>query len=413
MTHTIPPFESAEDVGYKFLRVFADYSMERSDTITLYVEGGVSPYDWSMDDEYSEHLTLGSAQTEGQSNTIESSADAPDDMEAIITVVDAEGSEVTIIVGICDSPCCDSPPAFSFDDDSTDDELTGDDCIDLYTDGGCFPITWEITSGSDASITDDLTYYGQAELCADICCGPGQQDIKATDRCGQEVEFTIGSEDPTLSFDWDNTPETIDEGGYIDIYILGGCPPFTWSTSSTGYTLDYAETEDRHNILRATSGDCDVEFDPSCIVVVVDDCGTSIGDENTAIRNTEGHWGAWVKKIDYTYNDLCDEKSCNSAGPAGWHYMMLNDTDGVYGSVRFRYTWTPGTFPTCKASDPDDCCGDWQAGAWNCGYSQNPARGALCGYFIAYGPAITIPIYPGEERGCCQFELWQSDWECP
>ena len=43
---------------------------------------------------------------------------------------------------------------------------------------------------------------------------------------------------PAVPFEFDNdsTPDTITSGGSIDIYVTGGCPPFTYEVSGNGYT---------------------------------------------------------------------------------------------------------------------------------------------------------------------------------
>jgi len=40
----------------------------------------------------------------------------------------------------------------------------------------------------------------------------------------------------TFEFDDDNTPLTIVAGNSINVYVLGGCAPFTYSVSGTGYS---------------------------------------------------------------------------------------------------------------------------------------------------------------------------------
>jgi len=46
-------------------------------------------------------------------------------------------------------------------------------------------------------------------------------------QCPPEVIF---------EFDDDSTPDTITSGDSIDVYITGGCAPFTYEVSGTGYT---------------------------------------------------------------------------------------------------------------------------------------------------------------------------------
>lgn len=58
----------------------------------------------------------------------------------------------------------------------------------------------------------------------------------------------------TFAFDADSTPDTISPSGTISIYVTGGCGPYSWSTSSTGYTFGSASTEGISNTLISASG---------------------------------------------------------------------------------------------------------------------------------------------------------------
>ena len=71
---------------------------------------------------------------------------------------------------------------------------------------------------------------------------------------------------PTVAFEFDdaNTSDTITSGGSIDVYVKGGCPPFTWGDPGTGYSWAYGEdvqgvpgskqTKTRSNQLICSSG---------------------------------------------------------------------------------------------------------------------------------------------------------------
>jgi hypothetical protein len=92
---------------------------------------------------------------------------------------------------------------------------------------------------------------------------------------------------PWLSFDNPSTPNTIVPGGTITLYILDGCPPFNWSTSSTGYTLGSATTTVRNNTLTSAAGTCGIHYDVTADIAVSDTCGSGV---TFSIRNTGGHW---------------------------------------------------------------------------------------------------------------------------
>jgi len=57
-----------------------------------------------------------------------------------------------------------------------------------------------------------------------------------------------------FAFDDASTPDTIAPGGSITMYVSGGCPPYNWSVSGTGYTLDKASTTGLSNGLNCASG---------------------------------------------------------------------------------------------------------------------------------------------------------------
>lgn len=52
-----------------------------------------------------------------------------------------------------------------------------------------------------------------------------------------------------FAFDNDSTPDTIAKGGSIDVYVTGGCPPFTWSVSGGDSSFGEETTTARVNTL--------------------------------------------------------------------------------------------------------------------------------------------------------------------
>jgi len=59
-----------------------------------------------------------------------------------------------------------------------------------------------------------------------------------------------------LTFDDDNTPDTIVAGDSIIVYILGGCAPFTYTVSGTGYTWAGSGTSSYESDSRSEQLDC-------------------------------------------------------------------------------------------------------------------------------------------------------------
>jgi len=68
-----------------------------------------------------------------------------------------------------------------------------------------------------------------------IATDPGDREYPPGWRseCPPEVVF---------EFDDDSTPDTITSGGSIDVYVTGGCPPFSRSVSGTGATWNVSGT---------------------------------------------------------------------------------------------------------------------------------------------------------------------------
>lgn len=123
-----------------------------------------------------------------------------------------------------------------------------------------------------------------------------------------------------VTIDDDSTPDTIDPGGSISVYILDGCPPFSWEVAGTGYSFTNATTEDRVNTLNCVDGEgsCDSEYGPIATMTIVDDCGdtatSAVG--NDRIRNTDGEW---VDKV-----GLCEDVggvSCNKYSTVAFYYI--------------------------------------------------------------------------------------------
>lgn len=115
-------------------------------------------------------------------------------------------------------------------------------------------------------------------------------------RCYAEVDVTCGCECPgTPSLAWDdaNTDDTLDSGGFANLAVVGGCPPFDWTitygdTGAGKFSLAAAQTQARTNILNHGGGACTDDDDARVNIQVVDSCGTSAGIRR--IRMTGGHW---------------------------------------------------------------------------------------------------------------------------
>lgn len=61
----------------------------------------------------------------------------------------------------------------------------------------------------------------------------------------------------TFEFDDANTPTTIVSDNHITVYVLEGCPPYTWEVSGTGYTWNSNGTDTLESSNTGEQLDCD------------------------------------------------------------------------------------------------------------------------------------------------------------
>ena len=121
----------------------------------------------------------------------------------------------------------------------------GSECT-LHEKGGPFPIHAESASVDEQWAKGDkilayLDFPDLGMLCSEI----------AYVNCFDDTNCCNCDDPPegTLEFDDDNTPDTIAKGSSIDVYITGGCPPFTWSVSGGDCSFTEATTNVRVNTL--------------------------------------------------------------------------------------------------------------------------------------------------------------------
>ena len=116
-----------------------------------------------------------------------------------------------------------------------------------------------------------------------------------------------------LSIDEDSTPDVISKGGSINVYIEGGCPPFTWSASGSGYSFDESETTERVNVLNCDSGNCGINYDPYTTITVTDKCG-SVAQGQNQVREVNGQWIECLN----TGEETCNTQQAACDGPGGY-----------------------------------------------------------------------------------------------
>lgn len=209
-----------------------------------------------------------------------------------------------------------------------------------------------LTTGTEVTLYDDGTQ-----------CDGGEAYVSCSDVCSTLVSGFItylGIDE--LEFDDDNTPETISAAAAINLYILNGRGPFTWSTVSKGYTLGESETDGHTNTLSVVSGTCGVDYDVIGTVTVTDSCGDSISFD---VRNTDGNWTAWTSLFNNTCITTCGFActATDTHGPTTLQYPACQ-------TEQYRYGYNHARVTTCSEADENDCCAGGAAGMCG-GYDQD------------------------------------------
>lgn len=94
-----------------------------------------------------------------------------------------------------------------------------------------------------------------------------------------------GDSNPIINVTFAQGMDTIDSSHPVTLSASEGCPPYTWSTASKGYSL--IDNKNGTMALSVINGVCGISYDVYCTVTVTDACGIA----NVAyIRNASGHW---------------------------------------------------------------------------------------------------------------------------
>jgi len=141
------------------------------------------------------------------------------------------------------------------------------------------------------------------------------------------------------------TSDAIAPGGSIPITMVSGmgCPPYNWSVSNVGYSLEYATTsgDNAHkNTLYSVGGTCGEHYEAMAQIGVSDTCGSGVVID---IRNSGGYWD--------TCNG-CSTTSCSTT-PYEYHYFSKG--------CRIRYRCGDSNNPPYWTCGMDGCGGP---GVW-------------------------------------------------
>lgn len=195
----------------------------------------------------------------------------------------------------------------------------------------------------------------------------------------------------SFAFDDDSTPDTIAPGGDITVTIIGGCPPYTWQVSGTGYTFDDTVSSNLTNTLNCAAGDCGVDYDPYASLTITDDCDTSV---TAKILNTGGQW--------VTIEDTCGEEQS----------YTYSCTGSIIGDI-YRY----GMYAKLAAAQSclAGCCADAKAHCADYGFNctvGGATCGSFCGSDFGLGAPNTNYCFHWGGSQCSIVWIYKQEWQC-
>lgn len=206
-----------------------------------------------------------------------------------------------------------------------------------------------------------------------------------------------------------SSSETIAPSSFITMYVDSGylaCPPYTWSTTSNGYSISKSTTDnDLEEItLSATSGSCGSDYEVTVTVTVTDNCGEQV---TAKIKNTAGQWGgdSWIVH-------------CGGTGSVNG-YAIVGDT-------RYRVTLGSSTGyevwnESCglDAGDSNNYCSrgcaNWIAaneGISDACIADAIGAGSRC-YTVTGQTTCRIKLTPGAGTAYTMGGFLRAEWECP
>ena len=144
---------------------------------------------------------------------------------------------------------------------------------------------------------------------------------------------------PEFQYDPDN-PDEIDRNSSVEIKVIGGFPPYSWSVSGNGVILSLNETEVPSNALYADNTACG-----TATITVIDKCGDSC---TGYVRCTTG---SWVMK--------CSNAS-NYYGCSPWESVWGGESyDIIQGYQKWEMIGKFARTSKCCPGDAIDCSWDY------------------------------------------------------
>ena len=148
----------------------------------------------------------------------------------------------------------------------------------------------------------------------------------------------------------ENTPDTIARGGSITVTVANGCPPYSWATTSDGYSFANAETDGTTNTLSLEDSACHPDNRPAvCVFTITDDCEESVTGR---VRATDGKWKVCTAS-NHAYGTCTDEPSDPALPTSVWDIDDGVDTQwcahccNTWGGFQYPYLWYPDNYENC------------------------------------------------------------------
>uniref|UniRef100_A0A6M3J0K4 Uncharacterized protein n=1 Tax=viral metagenome TaxID=1070528 RepID=A0A6M3J0K4_9ZZZZ len=399
-------FTSCYDPFYYLYFTYQPCCANRNGTCNISVEGGVAPFTWEIT---GTQFSLGSAETNVQTNTVTADDTVVIGDEETITVTDACGTEVTGTIRCCDPLDCAEEPGYSFPVGGT--FYAG---IEIWTRikviGGCPPYTWTVTGAHMSVLSASTNSRGNWVYVEDTATA--DDTITVVDSVGGSITVTIkpGSNkcnvlyyvSPTWSAE---NSETMGRSTNIGLAVDDGAGPFTWTVSGTGFWFDEGhsitsiETEGGNTSLYSDATACG-----AATITVKDACGTSITDY---VRGTVS--SGWVD----TNNHECTIEGLGTIVPelggtfpacnGGCHYELIDGNLRVIAVVHgmgYGENYCRDYSDVCAIGNTYDCAVSGQDNCEACGVS--PITTCTC-----------YVDYDGLDDWCwCSGGKTDYTWEC-
>jgi hypothetical protein len=226
----VPKFISCTTTGYFFIYSFNPGFLSRGNSLVLWIEGGVSPFNWNVT---GSHFSLLFDEDE-QYAIITCDSTVSQDTTETVTITDSCGTVVSGTVCACDAdntPCCDTPTPILYDSDNPEIFVVGEQ-LPIWISGGCPPYKWETLPANASDYHFERTYTNDGLNFLHALKANKAFSVRITDNCGTQFgpsEFSSGNANLIV--------EDLDEvGGFRWFALIPGCfgsySPPNWSPSN-------------------------------------------------------------------------------------------------------------------------------------------------------------------------------------